>query len=51
MQKRIETYKKAKAAYPKRWSGEIRDWSLPKYVTLNPMKKDEVEKYLHQQKS
>jgi len=28
MQKRIETYKKAKVAHPERWSGKIRDWSL-----------------------
>ena len=51
MQNRIETYQKAKAAHPERWSGGIRDWSLPEYVTLNPMKEDEVEKYLNQQKS
>jgi putative transposase len=51
MKKRTETYKKAKAANPERWSGEIRDWSLPEYVTLNPMKEAEVETYLSQQKS
>lgn len=42
MQKRIETYKKAKEANPERWSGKIRDWSLPEYVTLNPMKEEEL---------
>ena len=51
MQKRIETYKRAKAAHPERWSGDIRDWSLPEYVTLNPMKDEEVERYLNQQTS
>lgn len=51
MQKRIETYKKAKAAHPERWSGEIRDWSLPEHVTLNPMKEDEVKKYFNEQNS
>ena len=51
MKKRIETYKKAKAAHPERWSGKIRDWSLPEYVTLNPMEEDKVEKYLNQQGS
>ncbi|SDC68989.1 Integrase core domain-containing protein [Candidatus Frackibacter sp. WG12] len=51
IQKRIATYKKAKETHPERWSGEIRDWSLPDYVTLNPMEEDEVEKYLNQQSS
>ncbi|MCK8826121.1 IS3 family transposase [Fuchsiella alkaliacetigena] len=51
MQKRIETYQEAKATHPERWSGEIRDWSLPEYVTLNPMEEDEVKKYLNQQDS
>jgi len=46
MKKRIETYKKAKQAHPERWSGDIRDWSLPEYVTLNPMKEEEIEKYI-----
>ncbi|MFW6029703.1 MAG: hypothetical protein ACOCRO_05555, partial [Halanaerobiales bacterium] len=47
--KEPETYKKAKAANPERWSGNIRDWSLPEYVTLNPMKDEEIEVYLSQQ--
>ena len=51
MKKRTETYKKAKAANPARWSGEIRDWSLPEYVTLNPMQDNEVEKYLEAKSS
>jgi len=51
MKKRTETYEKAKAEHPERWSGEIRDWSLPEYVTLNPMDNSEVEKYLNQQSS
>jgi putative transposase len=29
-------YEKAKAAHPKRWSGEIQDWSLEKEAWLNP---------------
>ena len=49
MKKRVETYKKARAKNPERWSGDIRDWSLPEYVTLNPMDTAEVEKYLKQQ--
>ena len=51
MQKRIETYKKAKASHPERWSGEIRNWSLPEYVTLNPMNEEEVRKNLNQNNS
>ena len=51
LQKRTETYKKAKEAHPERWSGEIRDWSPAEYVTLNPMKEEEVEKYLNQENS
>ena len=51
MKKRTETYKKAKKANPARWSGKIRDWSLPEYVSLNPMQEDEVEKYIKSQSS
>ena len=51
MKTRKETYLKAKAEHPERWSGDIRDWSLPEYVTLNPMDTAEVEKYLNQQSS
>ena len=51
LQKRTETYKKAKEAHPERWSGEIRDWSPAEYVTLNPMKEEQVEKYLNQENS
>ena len=51
MEKRIETYKKAKQANPERWSGKIRDWSLPEYVTLNPMKEKEVKKHINQKSS
>jgi putative transposase len=51
VKERTETYEKAKAVHPERWSGEIRDWSLPEYVTLNPMKEDEVRKHLNQQSS
>ncbi len=51
MKKRIETYKKAKAKNPERWSGDIRDWTLPEYVTLNPMDESEIEQYFSQQSS
>lgn len=33
--KRIALYERARAKQPARWSGEIRDWSLPKEVWLN----------------
>ena len=51
MKKRTETYKKAKAKNPERWSGDIRDWTLPEYVTLNPMDESEIEQYFSQQSS
>ncbi|SFP51492.1 hypothetical protein SAMN04488596_1251, partial [Halanaerobium congolense] len=51
MKKRNETYLKAKAKHPERWSGDIRDWTLPEYVTLNPMDTAEVDNYLNQQSS
>mgnify|MGYP006279156623 CR=1 FL=1 len=44
MKKRIETYEKAKAKHPERWSNNIRDWSLPEYVSLNPIKEKELNK-------
>jgi len=46
MEKRIETYQEAKAKHPERWSKNIRDWSLPKYVSLNPMREEEIKDYL-----
>ena len=51
MEKRTETYKKAKAKNPERWSGDIGDWTLPEYVTLNPMDESEIEQYFSQQSS
>ena len=38
MQQRIEVYEAARARHPQRWSGHIRDWSLPESVWLNPEK-------------
>jgi transposase InsO family protein len=46
MAKRIQTYELAKAKHPERWSRQIRDWSLPEYVCLNPMSEDEVNGYM-----
>lgn len=38
MQQRIKVYEAARARHPQRWSGHIRDWSLPESVWLNPEK-------------
>jgi len=38
MDRRKVVYESARAANPKRWSGGIRDWSLPEAVWLNPEK-------------
>ena len=42
MNKRQETYEKAKARHPERWSKNIRNWSLPQYVSLNPLNEEEI---------
>ena len=46
MEKRIKTYEEAKAKHPERWSGATRDWSLPEYVSLNPMSEAEVLEFM-----
>lgn len=43
MQQRIVVYETARQRNPQRWSGKIRDWSLPQSVRLNPMKDAESE--------
>ncbi len=48
MERRTKTYEAAKLRHPERWSGEIRNWSLPEYVTLNPMSEAEVKEILDQ---
>ncbi|WP_442929373.1 IS3 family transposase [Natranaerovirga pectinivora] len=50
MKKRIKTYEEAKSRNPQRWSKNIRDWSLPKYVALNPIKETELKDYMVQNK-
>lgn len=42
IENRIKVYEKAKAKHPERWSGNIRDWTLPEYVALNPMTEKEI---------
>ncbi len=44
-EKWTETYKTTR----ERWLGDIRDWSLPEYITLNPMDESQVEQYFSQQ--
>lgn len=42
---REQLYQAARARHPERWSGEIRNWSLPTQVWLNPEKQlPELEK-------
>lgn len=40
---RHQVYQAAKAAYPERWSGQTRNWSLADTVTLNPNKKNKLD--------
>lgn len=42
--KRDLVYQMARKQNPQRWSGNSRDWSLPKIVTLNPDKKFKLKK-------
>ena len=44
MRERIVVYEAARARHPRRWSGAIRDWSLPDSVWLNPVKEPKPEK-------
>ena len=46
MAKRIKTYEEAKLRHPERWSGKIRDWSLPEHVSLNPMNEIEIQEII-----
>jgi len=43
LEKRKAVYKAAKERNPKRWSGEIRDWSLVTEVWLNSPKEVRAE--------
>ena len=39
---RKEVYEKAKSKHPARWSRNTRNWELPEYVSLNPIKDEEA---------
>ena len=43
MENRIKVYEKAKSKNPSRWSRDIRDWSLPIAVALNPLTKEVMD--------
>ncbi|MPM44447.1 IS3 family transposase ISSba13 [bioreactor metagenome] len=45
MENRIKVYEAARARHPERWVKNIRDWSLPKYVALNPVKEIEYQDF------
>ncbi|MCB5560318.1 IS3 family transposase [Anaerosalibacter bizertensis] len=49
MENRIKIYEKAKAKHPERWSRNIRNWALPKFVSLNPVSEDEANKFIKEQ--
>ena len=42
IENRKKVYAKAKENHPERWSRKIRNWNLPKYVSLNPIKEEEL---------
>ena len=46
MKKRIKIYEETKAGHPERCSKNTRNWSLPKYVSLNPITEEEANKFI-----
>ena len=46
MKNRIKVYEKAKAKHPERWAKDIRNWTLPEYVSLNPISEEEAKKII-----
>lgn len=51
IEQRINTYNEAKAKHPERWSKGIRNWSLPKYVALNPIEEREINNIINQKEN
>ncbi|NMA96012.1 MAG: hypothetical protein GX974_08230 [Clostridiales bacterium] len=45
MKNRIRVYEGARKRHPERWSGDIRDWSLPGFVALNPIAGNEIKDF------
>jgi len=48
MRKRKKIYEKAKAKHPERCSKNIRNWTLPKYVSLNPISEEEAKNLINE---
>ena len=42
MENRKKVYEQARLKHPERWSRDTRDWTLPEFVTLNPMSEEEL---------
>ena len=51
MENRKRTYEQARAKHPERWSRDIRDWSLPQYVALNPVDEKEFKDLINHQET
>lgn len=49
MENRIKTYEKAKAKHPERWSKNIRNWTLPEYVSLSPISEEEFKNLIKEE--
>ena len=50
MENRIKVYEEAKAKNPLRWSRDIRDWTLPEVVALNPLGEKELNQAINDYK-
>lgn len=46
MENRTKVYEKARTKHPERWSKNIRNWTLPEYVALNPLTEKELNSAL-----
>lgn len=47
MKRRTATYEDAKRRHPERWSKSIRNWSLPRFVALNPVCDEEFKEMVN----
>lgn len=48
MKKRQETYEKARAKNPERWSKVLEIGHYPNMLSLNPIKEEELKKYVNE---
>ena len=46
MENRIKVYQAARSRNPERWTKDIRNWSSPTYVALNPVSEKEARSIL-----